>query len=62
MKKGATSGFLITCDPSREARCVKEVFNLLNDWVEKLYPELDILKIVGVQEKPEGAISERMDD
>jgi hypothetical protein len=25
---------------------VKEIFNVLNDWVEKLYPELDIGEIV----------------
>ena len=25
---------------------MKEVFNALNDWVEKLYPELDITEII----------------
>jgi hypothetical protein len=39
-------GFLVTCDPFKEKRCVKEIFNILNDWVEKLYPNLDINKIV----------------
>jgi hypothetical protein len=40
------SGFLVTCDANKEKRCVKEIFNVLNDWVEKLYPELDVQGIV----------------
>lgn len=39
-------GFLVTCDPSKEKRCVKEIFNILNDWVEKLYPNLNINSIM----------------
>jgi hypothetical protein len=39
-------GFLITCDPFKEKRCVKEIFNILNDFVEKLYPELNIEEIL----------------
>ena len=30
---------------------MKEVFNILNDWVEKLYPTLDIASILPVQKK-----------
>eukprot|EP00347_Sterkiella_histriomuscorum_P020613 403337141 len=41
LQKGIT-GFLVTCDQYKEQRCVKEIFNILNDQVEKLYPELDI--------------------
>ena len=39
-------GFLATCDSSKEKRAVKELFNLLNDWVDKLYPNLDIQEIL----------------
>lgn len=42
IKRGGISGFLVTCDPSKEQRCIKEVFNVLNEWIERLYPELDI--------------------
>ena len=52
IKQGMT-GFLVTCDPNKEQRCIKEVFNVLNDWVEKLYPELDIAAIVGSTKPPE---------
>ncbi len=45
VKQGIT-GFLITCDRDKEKRCVKEVFNVLNDMVEKIYPELDINEIL----------------
>ena len=41
LQKGMT-GFLVTCDPFKEQRSVKEIFNVLNDWVEKMYPQLDI--------------------
>jgi hypothetical protein len=27
---------------NKEKRCVKECFNILNDFTEKTYPELDI--------------------
>jgi len=43
----------VTCDANKEQRCVKEVFNILNDWVEKLYPDLDIAEIVkNIPKKP----------
>ncbi|CDW72076.1 UNKNOWN [Stylonychia lemnae] len=41
LQRGLT-GFLVTCDRAREEKCVKEIFNILNDWIEKLYPDLDI--------------------
>jgi hypothetical protein len=44
--KQGIAGFMVTCDPNKEQRCVKEVFNVLNDWVEKLYPDLDIGAII----------------
>jgi hypothetical protein len=43
---------MITCDPNKEQRCVKEIFNILNDWVEKLYPDLDIGGIIAAKPKP----------
>lgn len=43
---------MITCDPNKEQRCVKEIFNVLNDWVEKLYPDLDIAAIIAAKPKP----------
>ena len=33
VKKGIT-GFLITCEASKEKRCINEVFNVLNDFVD----------------------------
>lgn len=33
---------MVTCDVNAEKRAIKEVFNLLNAYVEKLYPTLDI--------------------
>jgi hypothetical protein len=41
IKRGLT-GFLCTCDGNKEKRCIKEVFNVLNEFVEKVYPNLDI--------------------
>ena len=40
--KNGIKGFFVTCDASKEKRCIKEVFNVLNDFVDKLYPNLDI--------------------
>ena len=40
--KAGIKGFFITCDMSKEKRCIKEVFNVLNDFVDKIYPDLDI--------------------
>jgi len=55
--KAGIAGFLVTCDPSKEQRCVKEMFNVLNDWVEKLYPELDIAEIVkSIPPKPKKGV------
>jgi hypothetical protein len=64
IKRGGISGFLVTCDPSKEQRCIKEVFNVLNEWVERLYPELDIdslLKNAKVPEEEEPKGTERID-
>jgi len=35
------TGFFITCDRNKEKRCIKEVFNVLNDITDELYPELE---------------------
>ena len=51
--KNGQCGFLVTCDQNKEQRCVKELFNLLNDWVEKLYPDIDIGAIVLKYEEEE---------
>ena len=40
------SGFLITCDMKNEKKCVKEVTYMLSDYVEKLYPGLDVATII----------------
>ena len=52
---------MITCDPNKDQRCVKEIFNVLNDWVEKLYPDLDIAAIIAAKPKlvkPDGEMKE----
>ena len=38
-------GFFATCDKGTEKRCIKELFNILNDYVEKCYPNLDVQAI-----------------
>lgn len=40
--KNGIVGFLATCDSNKEKRCIKELFNILNDFVERVYPDLDI--------------------
>ena len=40
--KRGLSGFLVTCEGNKEKRCIKEVFNVLNEFVEKVYPGLDV--------------------
>jgi len=40
--KRGLSGFLVTCEGSKEKRCIKEVFNVLNEFVERVYPDLDV--------------------
>ena len=52
------TGFLVTCDPNKEQRCIKEVYNVLNEWVEKLYPELDISSIVKEKVKPKAIVKQ----
>lgn len=39
IKRGIT-GFLITCDMNKEKRCVKECFNILNDFTARCYPDI----------------------
>ena len=39
--KGGLVGFLVTCEQNKEKRCVKELFNVLNDFTDKVYPDLD---------------------
>lgn len=41
IKRGLT-GFLVTCEGNKEKRCIKEVFNVLNEFVERVYPDLDV--------------------
>ena len=38
--KDGIPGFMITCEGNAEKRCVKEMFNVLNQVVEVLYPSL----------------------
>lgn len=33
-------GILVTCDKDKSKRSISEMYNLLNEYVEKLYPEL----------------------
>lgn len=40
--KRGLAGFLVTCEGNKEKRCIKEVFNVLNEFVEKVYPDLDL--------------------
>ena len=44
IKKGIV-GFLVTCDMNKEKRCVKECFNILNEFTEKTHPEIDIAQL-----------------
>jgi hypothetical protein len=41
LKDGLT-GFLVTCEASAEKRCIKECFNILNESVESIYPEVKV--------------------
>ncbi|CAI2368716.1 unnamed protein product [Moneuplotes crassus] len=34
-------GFFITCKTGTEKRCIKEIFNVLNEYTEKLYPDIE---------------------
>ena len=43
--KGGLVGFLATCDQHKEKRCVKELYNLLNDFTERVHPDLDFAEI-----------------
>ena len=38
--KDGIPGFMITCEANAEKRCIKEMFNVLNQTVEVLYPNL----------------------
>ena len=40
--KSGLVGFLVTCDQYKEKRAVKELYNLLNDYTEKVHPDLDL--------------------
>jgi len=54
--KGGLTGFLVTCDMKNEKRCIREVFNVLNDYTEKVYAHLDfdtLLAKQNVETKPE---------
>ena len=35
------NGFLVTCDLKNEQRCIKETYNLLNDAIQILYPDIE---------------------
>lgn len=58
-------GFFCTCN-FREKDCVKEVYNVLNEYAEKLYPELDAEKpptsAAPVSPGPEGSSQSDSDD
>ena len=34
------TGFLVTCESNAEKRCVKECFNILNQALESVYPDI----------------------
>lgn len=63
--KRSITGFLVTCESSKEKRCVREVFNMLNDFVEKVYPDLDLQTLLAptkdVIEKPESKVVDDLD-
>mmetsp|Transcript_6524 Transcript_6524/g.10484 ORF Transcript_6524/g.10484 Transcript_6524/m.10484 type:complete len:231 (+) Transcript_6524:120-812(+) len=52
----------MTCDPNKEKRGIKEAFNLLNDAVEHVYPEM-AMKLPGIvaeyEKKKKAEIEER---
>ena len=63
LKRGMT-GFLVTCDASKEKRCLNEVFNVLNEFVDICYPDLDYTQLLAqkapTSDEPEPA--SRKDD
>jgi hypothetical protein len=63
IKKGIT-GFLVTCDSKDEKRCVKEIFNVLNDYVEKVYPDLDTTALLADpnRQKATDELQQEIDD
>lgn len=59
VKRGIT-GFLVTCKGNEEKRCIREVFNVLNDFVEKCYPQLDLQALLSTT-VPDKAVAEEPD-
>ena len=49
--KGGLVGFLATCDQFKEKRAVKELFNLLNDATDRVYPDIDQAELFAVYQK-----------
>ena len=54
--KGGLVGFLATCDQFKEKRAVKELFNLLNDATDRVYPDIDQAELFAVYQKEQQVI------
>jgi len=54
LKRGMT-GFLVTCNGSEEKRCVNELFNVLNEYLDKAYPDLDYTSIIKAHQAEEAS-------
>lgn len=61
IKRGLT-GFLITCESSKEKRCVREVFNVLNDFVDKVYPDLDLQQLLAPENQDPNTTAQKLHD
>ncbi len=34
-------GFLLSCEQNREKQAIKDAYNFLNEFIDKLYPDLE---------------------
>lgn len=50
---------MVTTDQHKEKRCVKEIFNVLNDYLEKVYPDLDVDGIIKAADDAKKAMQQR---
>lgn len=42
--KDGLKGFFVTCKTGTEKRAIKELFNVLNEYTDKLYPNIEELR------------------
>ena len=42
--QGNFTGFLVTCNKGSDKRSVKEIYDLLNNYTEKVYGDIKLLK------------------